>query len=301
MIDAARKGVPRWRAPLPDDPTPDELAAAQHVTRIRATNRFFSLDLRELWQYRELAFILAWRDVKVRYKQTVLGIGWAVIQPFVTMLLFTLLFHKALKIVPEYDVPYPLYAYVGLLPWYYFTSSLTQSATSVIGNSSLVSKVYFPRLLIPLASITVPIVDFMASAVVLAGMFVYYGRAPHWHTIAAPLFLLMALITAFGIGLWLSALGVRYRDVPYAVPFLTQLWFFASPIFYPVSYVSSQYRWLFALNPMTGVIDGVRWTVLGKGLPHYTIFATSAGTGLLLLLSGLASFSRTERLFADTI
>jgi lipopolysaccharide transport system permease protein len=302
MIDAtSSEPARRLPAPAPDEPTPEEVAVAQRITRIRASNRFFSLDLRELWQYRELWFILAWRDIKVRYKQTVLGIGWAVIQPFVTMIVFTLIFNRAVHIVSEYNVPYPLYAYVGLLPWYYFTSSLSQSSTSVIGNASLVQKVYFPRLLIPLASITVPIVDFLVSSVVLAGLFLYYGRLPHWHTVAVPVFLLMALVTALGIGLWLSALSVRYRDVPYAVPFLTQLWLFASPIFYPVTYIPAHLRWLFALNPMTGVIDGVRWTVLGKGLPHYTVFATSAAMGTVLLLSGIVFFRRTERHFADVI
>ena len=301
MIEATPKSVARPPAHRSPQPSVDP-GAAQRVIRIKPSNRFFSLDVRELWHYRELWLILAWRDVKVRYKQTFLGVAWALIQPFTTMVVFTLIFNRAIGVKAEYDVPYPLFAFTGLLPWFYFTSSLTNSAQSIVGNSPLVTKVYFPRLLIPLASITAPLVDLLCSTTILGGMFVYYGRAPHWHTVAVPIFLAMALVTALGIGLWLSALSVRYRDVPYAVPFLTQLWLFASPVVYPVNaYIPHHLRWLLALNPMTGVLDGVRWTVLGKGLPHYTVFGTSAAVGLLLLVSGLVFFRHTERTFADVI
>jgi lipopolysaccharide transport system permease protein len=293
--DAASAAPP---APPPPPAAPD----AQRVVRIKPSNRFFSLDFRELWHYRELWFILAWRDIKVRYKQTLLGVAWALIQPFTTMVVFTLIFNKAVGVKSEYGVPYPLFSFSGLLPWFYFTSSLTLASTSVMGNATLVTKVYFPRLLMPLASITVPFVDLLFSTTILAGMFIYYGRAPHWHTVAVPLFLLMALVTALGMGLWLSALSVRYRDVPYAIPFLIQLWLFASPVLYPVNkYIPEHLRWLFALNPMTGVIDGVRWCVLGKGVPHYLIFTTSGAVGLLLLVTGVVFFRRTERTFADVI
>jgi homopolymeric O-antigen transport system permease protein len=300
MIEAIRKSVARPPATPSQPPAADE-AAAQRVIRIKPSSRFFSLDFRELWQYRELAFVLAMRDLKVRYKQTVIGVGWAVIQPLMTMFLFTIIFNRVLKVESEYNVPYPLFAYVGLLPWTYFASSLAQSSTSVVANGALVTKVYFPRLLIPLASITVPIVDFLVAFVVLIGMFFYYGRVPHWHAIAMPAFLGLSLMTALGIGLWLSALNVRYRDIPYALPFLTQLWLYATPVAYPVTYVPERFRWLLALNPMTGVIDGFRWTVLGKGTPHYTVFGTSAAMGAVLLLSGLVYFRRTERHFADII
>lgn len=298
MIDAVRKRAPRPPAPPKAPPLPPE---AQRITRIKASNRFFSLNLRELWHYRELALILAWRDVKVRYKQTGLGVLWAIIQPVVTMVIFTLIFHNAAGIPSEYDVPYALFSYVGLLPWFYFASSLTQSSTSLVGNAALVTKVYFPRLLIPLASIIVPVIDFLVSSTVLVALFVYYGRAPHWHFVAVPVFLGMALLTALGVGLWLSALSVRYRDVQYAVPFLTQFLLFTSPIPYPVGVIPQHVRWLLALNPMTGVIDGVRWAVLGRGVPHYTVFATSAAMGVAILLSGLVFFRRTERSFADVI
>ena len=297
MIDAVRR-----RATKP--PAPPERAPAvesQRVTRIKPSNRFFSLDVRELWHYRELGLILAWRDIKLRYKQTFLGVAWAVIQPVTTMIVLTLIFNRVLGINPEYHVPYVLFSYTGLLPWIYFNSCLTASSTSIVSNASLVTKVYCPRLLMPLASVITPLVDLVISSVVLAGLFVYYQRTPHWHAIAVPVFIGMALITALGIGLWLSALSVRYRDVPYAIPFLTQLLFFVSPLAYPASDVPGKFRWLFALNPITGVIDGVRWTVLGRGVPHYTFFGTSLGVGLILLVTGIVFFRHTERSFADVI
>lgn len=237
----------------------------------------------------------------MRYKQTVLGAVWAVLQPFVSMVIFSLVFGHLAGLHGDYGIPYPLFVFAGLLPWTYFSSSLTQSSMSIVGNANLVSKVYFPRLIIPLASITVPVVDFAISFVILIGMFLWYGRAPHWHVVAVPAFLGLALLTAFGIGLWLSALNVRYRDVPYAIPFLTQIWLYATPVIYPVSLVPTRLHWLIGLNPMTGVVDGFRWTVLGRGVPHYTVFGTSAAVGVFLLLSGLWYFKRTEKSFADVI
>jgi lipopolysaccharide transport system permease protein len=298
VIDAVRKRAARPPLPAPTLGTPPE---AQRVTRIKASNRFFSLDVRELWHYRELGLILAWRDIKLRYKQTFLGAAWAIIQPVTTMVVMTLIFNQFLGINPEYHVPYVLFSYVGLLPWMYFNSCLTQSSASIVGNSPLVTKVYFPRLLIPLASVISPLVDFFVASTVLAGLFVYYGTAPHWHTVAAPVFMAIALMTALGLGLWFSALSVRYRDVPYALPFLTQLLFFMSPLAYPASDVPHRFRWLFALNPVTGVIDGMRWTVIGKGVPHYTVFGTSAAAAALILVTGLVFFRHTERFFADVI
>jgi lipopolysaccharide transport system permease protein len=298
VIDAVRRRTsPAPPKPAPRAPAPE----AQRITRIKPSNRFFSLDIRELWRYRELGAILAWRDVKVRYKQTFLGFTWALLVPLLTMVVLTLVFNKAAHIGGEYGVPYQLWAYAGILPWTYFTSCLAQSASSVTSNSPLVTKVYFPRLLIPLASVISPVVDFVAATVVLACLFGYYQRTPHWHTVAAPAFMLLALATALGIGLWLSALSVRYRDVPYTIPFLIQLVFFLSPVAYPVQNLPSTIRELVALNPMTGVIDGIRWTVLGSGLPHYTIFAEGAAMGGLILLSGIVFFRHTERQFADVI
>jgi lipopolysaccharide transport system permease protein len=278
-----------------------ESTAADRVFRIERTNRFVVFNLPEVWKYRELLFFLTWKDIKVRYKQTLLGVAWALIQPFTTMVIFSVIFGNLAGIKGEYGVPYPLFVYAGLLPWLYFASSLAQSSLSVAGNASLVTKVYFPRLILPLASIVVPVIDFVVAFVILVGMFVYYGRLPHWHVVFTPVFLGMALLTAFGVGLWLAALNVRYRDVPYAVPFLTALWLYASPVIYPVTLVPDRWHWLLALNPMSGVIDGFRWAILGRGTPHYGVFAISAAVGLAIMVSGLVYFKHVERRFADVM
>jgi lipopolysaccharide transport system permease protein len=274
---------------------------SERVLRIKPTKRFVVFDLREVWDYRELLFFLTWRDVKVRYKQTLLGASWALIQPFTSMIIFSVIFGHLAGIKGEYGVPYPLFVYAGLLPWLYFSSSLSGSSLSVVGNGSLVTKVYFPRLILPLASIVVPVIDFLIAFTLLIGMFAYYGRAPSWHVVFAPIFLILALLTAFGVGLWLSALNVRYRDVPYAVPFLTTLWLYMSPVIYPVTLVPADWRWVLALNPMTGVIDGFRWAVLGHGTPHYSVFAISTLVGLVIVTGGLVYFKHVERRFADVM
>jgi lipopolysaccharide transport system permease protein len=275
--------------------------AAERVHRIERSDRWLSLDFRELWNYRELLFVLVWRDVAVRYKQTVLGATWAIFQPLVSMVVFTVVFGHLAGVKPEYGVPYPLFVFAGLLPWTYFAASLTLSSTSLVSNANLVTKVYFPRLLIPLASIAVPIVDFVIALGVLGGMFAWYGRLPSWHIVFIGVFVLMALLTALGVGLWLSALNARYRDVPYIVPFMTQLWFFLTPVVYGVGLVPHDWRWLLALNPMAGVVDGFRWATLGGGDPHYQVLATSAVIAVLLTLSCLAYFRKVERGFADVI
>ena len=277
------------------------VSAPSRVRRIQASRRRVRLNLRELWAYRELLFFLIWRDVKVRYKQTALGAAWAILQPFVMMVVFTLLVNKALHGKAEYHVPYPLWLYTALLPWLYFASCLSQSSMSIVGNQNLITKVFFPRLIIPLGSVVAPVIDFLLAFTVLIGMFVYYGRVPHWHAIVIPFFLGLALLTAFGVGLWLSALNVRYRDVPYALPFLTQIWFFVTPVVWGLTAVKPHTQSLVALNPMTGVVDGMRWAVLGRGLPHYQIYFESLGIGLALTLSGLWYFKRVERYFADLI
>jgi lipopolysaccharide transport system permease protein len=272
--------------------------------RIERTRRRLPLslhDLRELWAYRELSFFLVWRDVKVRYKQTSLGALWALIVPFTQMVLFTLVFNKALHVNSEYHVPYPLFVFTGMLPWTYFATCLAASSGSIAGSQSLITKVFFPRLLIPLGAVVAPILDFLLAFTVLIGMFMYYGRAPHWHLVVIPAFLGMALLTAFGVGLWLSALNVRYRDVPYALPYLVQIWFFASPVVYGVSAVKPSTQGILALNPMAGVIDGFRWAVLGRGLPHYSVYAVSFGIAVAVMLSGVWYFRRVERYFADLI
>jgi homopolymeric O-antigen transport system permease protein len=278
--------------------TPD---VSHRVTRIERSRRHLRADLPEVWQYRELLYFFVWRDIKVRYKQTALGVAWALLQPLVTMVIFTVIFGHLAGIPGEYGVPYPLFVFAGLLPWQYFASSLTQSSLSVVGSSALVTKVYFPRLLLPFASIGVPIVDFVCSFSILIGMFIWYGRAPHWHAIVIPFFLGMALLVALGVGLWLSALNVRYRDVPYTIPFLTQIWLYLTPVIYPVSIVPPHLHWVLAINPMTGVVDGFRWAVLGRGLPQYDVYAISCTVGVALVLSGLWYFRRVERRFADVI
>lgn len=273
----------------------------RQVRRVQAAKPRLVTELREVLAYHELLYFLVWRDVKVRYKQTFIGVAWAVIQPFTTMIIFTVIFGHLAGIHGEYGVPYPLFVFTGLLSWTYFASSLTLSSTSLVGSSNLLTKVYFPRLIIPLASVVSPLIDFFIAFVILIAMFFWYGRVPHWHAVLLPVFLIMGLLTAFGIGLWLSALNVRYRDIPYALPFLVQIWLYVTPVIYPVSIVPQRLHWLISLNPMTGVVDGFRWAVLGRGVPHYTVFATSAAMGGALLLSGLWYFRRTERYFADVV
>jgi lipopolysaccharide transport system permease protein len=274
--------------------------AATRIVRIQPSRGWLGVDVRELWSYRELLLFLAWRDVKVRYKQTLLGVGWALVQPLAAMLVFTIIFGHWVGI-PTNLVPYPIFVLGGLLPWTYFSSCLTLSSNSVVANSNLVSKVYFPRLLIPIAAVLVPIVDFLIGFAILLGMFVYYGMHPHWHVSICWIFLLLALTVALGVGFWLSALNVRYRDVPYLLPFLTQLWLYASPVIYPVTIVPQRFRWALALNPMTGVIDGFRWSVFGKGVPQYSVYATSGGVAIVLFATGLLYFRRVERRFADLV
>jgi lipopolysaccharide transport system permease protein len=281
-----------------------EAPAPRRTVRLQRTRRRLPLtfhDLRELWAYHELMFFLIWRDVKVKYKQTALGAAWAILVPFTQMVVFTLLFNRALHVNSEYHVPYPLFVFTAMLPWTYFTACLSASSGSIVGNQNLITKVFFPRLIIPLAAVVAPVIDFLLAFTVLVGMFLYYGRTPHWHLVVIPVFLLMALLTAFGVGLWLSALNVRYRDVPFVVPYLTQIWFFATPIVYGITALKPRTQELIALNPMAGVIDGFRWAVLGRGLPHYHVYAVSFGIALAVMLSGIWYFRRVERYFADLI
>jgi len=278
-----------------------ERPRARRGYRIEPSRRRFRLDLRELFASRELLVVLVWRDVKVRYQQTLLGIAWAVLQPLVAMIVFTIIFNRLGGLEPEYHVPYPLFVTAGLLPWFFFSTALSKCTQSVVNNAELVSRVYFPRLVLPIGSVVVAFVDFAISFVLLVAMFLWYGRVPHWHVVVTPFFLGMAFFTALGIGLWFAALNVRYRDIGYVVTFLTQILLFLTPIAYGATAVSEDLRWLLALNPMTGVIDGFRWAVLGRGIPHYEIFAISWAVALALTLSGLWHFQRVERDFADVI
>ena len=267
---------------------------------IETRKSLLHLDLKAIWEYRELLYFLVWRDLKVRYRQTVIGIGWVVLQPLMTMAIFTAVFGTFAKI-PSDGLPYPIFAYSALLPWNLFASSLTRGGESVVGNAQLISKIYFPRLLLPLSGILSPLVDFAISFVILVIMMIWFGTLPTWGVLALPFFLLLALLTALAVGLWLSALNVRYRDVGHTIPFLIQLWMFASPIAYPVSLVPEKWRMLYSLNPMVGVIEGFRWALLGKESPDFGVITISSVMVLALLLPGIVYFKYTERTFADVV
>ncbi|HKN47294.1 MAG TPA: ABC transporter permease [Candidatus Polarisedimenticolia bacterium] len=268
---------------------------------VRPRSGFQPIDLPELWRYRELLWFLALRDIKVRYKQTLLGAAWAILQPFLTMVVFSIVFGR-FAAIPSEGAPYPVFAYCGLLPWQLFAYALTQSSASLVANQRLITKVYFPRLVVPLASLLCGLVDFAVALPVLLGMMLYYGITPPSAAIAAvPLFIILALLTALAAGLWLSAMNAVYRDVQYAVPFLTQFWLFITPVAYPASLVPERFRWLFGLNPMAGVVEGFRWALLGKTRPDVALLALSSAAVIALLLGGLFYFRRMEREIADLV
>lgn len=270
------------------------------VLRIEPSRGWVALRLPELWEYRELLYFLTWRDIKVRYKQTALGAAWAIIQPVFTMLVFSLFFGRLAK-VPSDGIPYPLFAYAGLLPWNFFANGLTQSSDSLVGNANLIRKVYFPRLVVPLAAVFSGAVDFSIAFLVLLGMMAYYRTAPAAHALWLPLLLLLALVTALAVGLWLSALNVQYRDVKYALPFLTQFWMFATPIAYPSSLLREPWRTVYGLNPMVGVVEGFRWALLGTRTAPGPMIAVSATVAVALLVGGAFYFRRMEKTFADVV
>ena len=267
---------------------------------VEPARRLLDLDLRALWQYRELLYFLIWRDVKVRYKQTAIGFTWVIIQPLVTMVIFTVIFGNFANI-PSDGLPYPIFSFTALLPWSYFAQALGQSGRSLVGNAGLISKVYFPRLVIPMVAVASPLVDFAVSFLVLLGMMVWFSVTPTWGVLLLPVFLLLTALTAFAVGLWLSALNVRYRDVSQLMPFLVQVWMYASPVIYPVSTIPEKWRVLYSLNPMVGVIEGFRWALLGKSSPDFTVMAVGSAIVLLLLAGGLVYFKRVESSFADVI
>jgi homopolymeric O-antigen transport system permease protein len=267
---------------------------------IQPSKSLLSLDLRALWPYQELLYFLVWREVKVRYKQTVLGIAWAMLQPLLTMVIFTVIFGTFVNI-PSDGLPYPIFAYTALLPWTYFAEAITRSSVSLVSDANLIRKVYFPRLIMPVAAVVSPVVDFVLSFLLLLGMMAWFGIAPTWGVLALPFFLLLALITALAVSLWLSALNVRYRDVRHTIPFLIQFWMYASPVAYSASLVPERWRLLYSLNPMAGVIEGFRWTLLGKASPNLAVIAANAVVVIALLIGGLVFFKRMERTFADVI
>lgn len=275
-------------------------AKREPSVRIRPSRGLFHLDLQSVWQYRELLVFLVWRDVKVRYKQAVIGAGWAVFQPLISMLLFTLIFSYLAKL-PSDGMPYPLFAYAGLLPWNFIAQATSRSGTSLVGESHLISKVYFPRLIIPLAAAATPAVDLLFALVVIIPLMLWYGVTPGWPIIFFPLFIFIALLAALAVSLWFSALHVKFRDVGHIIPFFVQFWMFASPVVYPVSLIPEQWRALYSLNPVVGVVEGFRWTLLGQAPPALQTIIPSLAIVMLLFVSGVLYFKRMERTFADVI
>ncbi len=267
---------------------------------IKPAQGWVSLHLKELWEYRELFYFLVWRDMKVRYKQTILGVAWAILQPVFTMFVFTVFFGW-LAHMPSDGVPYPIFAYSALLPWQLFVRSLTASSNSVVANENLITKVYFPRLVAPLSATVAGVLDFAIASVVLFVMMWFYHIVPTSAVWLLPLFVLLAIATALGVGLWLSALNVQYRDVGHAIPFLTQIWLFVTPIVYPSSLVPEPWRIVYGLNPMVGVVEGFRWSLLGTGSGPGGILTASTLVACALLVSGMFYFRRMEQTFADTV
>jgi lipopolysaccharide transport system permease protein len=270
------------------------------IFRIEPTARGVRVDFRELWEYRELLYFFVWRDIKVRYKQTVIGAAWAIIQPVMTMVVFSIFFGGLAKI-PSDGLPYPIFFYSALLPWNYFAQALTSTTNSMVENQRLITKVYFPRLILPIAAVTTGLVDFAVAFSVLIGMFVWYGIMPTPAVLLLPLLLLLTVVTALGVGLWLAALNALYRDVRFVIPFCIQVWMFASPVVYPSSLVPSQWQWLYGLNPMAGVISGFRWALTGSGQPPSLLLAVSAVVMVVILLVGLRYFQRAEETVVDTM
>lgn len=279
---------------------PERPADAARVTVIAPVRGAAAHGLRELAEYRELLYFLVWRDLKVRYKQTALGVAWAVIQPFTTMVVFSVVF-GALAKVPSDGVPYPVFSFAALVPWGFFATGLTTAANSLVGSATLIRKVYFPRLVIPVATVLAGVVDLGIALAMLLAMMGWYGIVPTAAIVWLPALVLLALVTALGTGCWLSALNVRYRDVKYAVPFLVQLWMYATPVAYPSTLLPAGWRALYALNPMVGVVEGFRWALLGTDTRPGPVLLVSATSALLLLASGVRYFRRMERTFADLV
>ncbi len=267
---------------------------------IKPSYGWAALNLRDLWLYRELIFFMTWRDLKVRYKQTLLGASWAILQPFLTMVVFSIFFGNLAK-VPSDGVPYPIFSYTALIPWTLFSKALQDASRSLVANSHMITKIYFPRMILPLSSVMAGVVDFLIAFIVLLGMMVFYNIFPTVNVWVLPIFLLLALVTAVGIGLWLSALNVLFRDINYVLPFLTQFWMYLTPIAYPSSMVPSKWQAIYALNPMTGVVEGFRWALLGTGQPPGIMTLISSIVAVVLLVSGMFYFRRMERLFADMV
>ena len=281
-----------------------ELATTQPAgpitTRIRPSGGWISLNLRESWEYRELIYFFVWRDLKVRYRQTILGVSWAVLQPFLTMVILSLFFGRLAKI-PSDGLPYPVFSYAALVPWTFFASSLTTASNSIISSSNMLKKIYFPRMTLPIAAVLSGLVDLFLALVVLLGMMLVYGLVPTANVLWVPALLLLTLVTSLGASLWLSAMNVQFRDVRYAVPFLIQAWMFATPVAYPSSLLSEPWKTVYGLNPMAGVVEGSRWALLGTDTAPGLIILVSTLVAVALLLSGAYYFRRMEKSFADVV
>lgn len=275
-------------------------AGASGTLRIEPPRGLFELPLREVWAYRELLYFFVWRDVKIRYKQTAIGVLWVVLQPVLNMLVFTLFFGRLAKL-PSDGLPYPIFYFAALIPWIYFSYSLSSTTSVVVENQRVITKVYFPRLILPISAALSGLVDFAIGFVVLSIFCFAYGIHPTFSALWLPVLLLLALLTALGVGLWLSALNALYRDVRYVIPFLVQFWMFASPVAYPSSLVPARWRWLYGLNPMAGVIDGFRWAITGRGQAPGLLLLVSAFAVVLVLLGGLVFFNRMETAVADRV
>ena len=273
---------------------------ASPLTLIRPSRGWLGVDFRELWRYRELLYFLIWRDIKVRYKQSLLGAAWAILQPFLTMVIFSIFFGRWAGI-PTDDLPQPIFYFAGILPWQLFQSGVSKAGTSLVASRNLITKVYFPRLAVPIAPVIAALVDFFLAFVVLIGMMIFYGIAPTKAVWTLPLFLLLALISTLGVGIWLAALNVNYRDIGYVIPFLLQVWFFLSPVVYSSSIVPEAIRPYYGINPMAGVVQGFRWAILGVGEPDVVSLALSTGVAFFLLFGGVLYFRRMERTFADVV
>jgi lipopolysaccharide transport system permease protein len=284
-------------------------AAAESVLQNRSVtvettfgpaNHWFSPNLSELWEFRELLYFFVWRDLKVRYKQTAIGAAWAILQPFMTMVVFSLFF-GSLAHIPSNGLPYPIFYYSALMPWMYFSGALQNATNTMVDHQRVITKVYFPRLLLPMSAVISGLVDLAIGLVVFLGMMVFYGIRPGRAILLLPFFLMLAILTAFGVGLWLSALNAIYRDVRYVLPFLVQFWMFASPVAYPSSLVPQRWRWLYGLNPLSGVIEGFRWALTGHGAPPTLLLAASFFMVIVVVFGGIAYFQKMEGTIADVI
>lgn len=271
-----------------------------HRTVIKPSVGWPSIDLKEIWAYRELLGILAWRDVSVRYKQSVVGIGWAIIQPVMTMIIFTIIFGKFAKL-PSEGIPYPVFTYCALLPWSYFARSLGDSSDSLVGSAHLITKIHFPRIILPVSKVFAGLIDLSIAFIILVGMMVWYRILPTAGILLLPVFIVIAMLASLGVGLWLTALNVLYRDVKFVVPFLIQFWMYASPVAYSTSIIPDQWKWVYGLNPMVGVVEGFRWALLGKTAPLISMFFIPVLIIFVVLISGIYFFKKMEKTFADII